>query len=177
MNRDRVIGRTALVITAMCLVGLTVTGVLAIPGVRAHLGLSPIRPISYAVGSHIDLPSSIYAATPYTLILFARSSCDACQRAKSVLADLAAQVANESNARVILVTGMSNVEDDAAYGRQLGVNEASQIRLDLTKLQLRQVPTIVLVDRNGQVERDWEGPSPDEQRAITRDVVSFLRVH
>ncbi len=156
------IGRAALwlSVASVALILLTV-GALAMPAARARLGLAPARTAAYAVGGRIDVPPSVYTATPYTVILFARSTCAFCERAKPLFAQLATALADDPAVRMVMVSAASGGAGDRDYARAIGLDEGRLVVVDPGSLKLKTVPTIVLVDREGRVQFSHEGvPSP-----------------
>jgi thiol-disulfide isomerase/thioredoxin len=158
MKKGDWVGRIAfaLSIGSAALVLLTV-GALAMPAARARLGLAPVRTSGYPVGGRIDVPPSVYDASPYTVVLFARSTCVFCQRARPLFAKLAADVAEDPSVRMVMVSSPSGRTGDLEYARSVGLDESRIVVLDPRSLRLKTVPTLVLVDRQGQVRYSHEG--------------------
>ena len=88
---DRVISRTAIVANAtLALAFAVVTLTVAWPRVASAIGIRWAAPKSaaYRVNDRIDVPPDWYQSSGYTLVLFARSSCSACQAAHPFLQKL-----------------------------------------------------------------------------------------
>ena len=67
----------------------TSLGVVFWPRVATALGVKPAPPPpAYAAGERVDVPAAWYARRPKTLIVFARASCGACQKAQPFLKTL-----------------------------------------------------------------------------------------
>ena len=164
------LGRTASVITAACTTVLLVTaGALALPAIRARLGFVPARTLSYPVGGQIDLPAGIYTQAAKTFVIFARTSCVACQHAKPVLTEMIATLSKYDDVRVVMVTGERLAADETKFAAALGLSAGAVIRMDLDPLRLRVVPTTVLVDSHGAVLYSTEGEvSADDRAAVLR---------
>jgi F plasmid transfer operon protein len=161
---DRLIDRVAVATSVALLAVFAGTlATLAWPRVTDALGAEPAPPEpAYRAGAAIDTPKEWYQGAPYTLLLFARASCSACQTAqpffKRLVNDLGATI------RVVLVTSAGEADEDAYYARGLGL-EANAIRTALPGLGVRVTPTLVLVDRQGTILDAWEGVGPIEKQS------------
>jgi hypothetical protein len=167
---DRLLGRTAGFANATLAVALGVTlAVIVWPRVEASLGITPdAEPAAYAVGQTIDVPADWYQAKPYTLVLFARATCGACQQAQPFLQQLVADVRTKGD----VIVGSPGLEPDAdrAYARQLGLDDA-HVRAVPAGLRVRATPTLVLVNQRGRILGAWEGVGPAEQQiAIQKSI-------
>lgn len=167
MSSEKVIGRIATIVTLACVAVVAVTAIaLAKPGVRSWLGLQTGRQPAYKVGDRIDVPSTLYRQTPYTLLLFIRSNCGACQSAKPGMAELVARLKNMSVPTVVIASG-THADDESAYARDLGLGASQLVALDLSTLHLQVVPTLVLVNEKGEVKYAKEGvPSDADRQAL-----------
>ena len=136
------------------------------PRVANALGIEPPAPKpAYAAADVIDTPAAWHSRTPVTLVLFARASCGACQKAQPFLASLVADLRDRAD--VVVVGGSA---DDAAFARSIGVDD-SHVHMAPAGLRVRVTPTLVLVDRAGTILHAWEGVGPEEkQAAITQAV-------
>lgn len=178
MPREVFVGRLGVAVAVVCATALTITAVaIAMPSVRASLGFVPPVPApSYAAGEAADFPASLFEQTPHTLAIFFRSDCGACARMKPFLARLAARD-DDSAVRVVAVTGAGNRPDALAFAKQIGLGESRLVMMDVGKLRLKRVPTIVLMDRSGVIQTALEGiPSSEEEEKLLRTVTSLSRV-
>ena len=167
--KSDLVGRIALAITVGCLVmvGLTV-GALATPAGRARMGLAPAPAPSYAVGARIDVPASVYDASPYTVVLFARSDCGVCQQSKPWLAALTTALQRQSTVRVVMIASGEHLSDEVQYAADLGIGRDRVVPLAPRALKARLVPSLVLVDRQGVVRYSQEGvPRADQGTVLT----------
>jgi hypothetical protein len=161
----------ALAVTAVVIVGAT-AALVARPDLRARLGLAPE---AYAVRQVVDVPPAIYNSSSYTLLIFARSTCDVCQRSAKFLSRLAGQTAG-AGAGVRLVSSAPVVASELAFARALGLSDAQVAPVDLKTVRVRRVPTIVLVDRHGEIHYAREGAvSTSDQEAVIKTLVSLTR--
>ncbi|HYN08841.1 MAG TPA: conjugal transfer protein TraF [Vicinamibacterales bacterium] len=168
---DRVIDRAAVGASILLLVIFAGTlGLLAWPRLTGALGVTPApAEPAYRAGAVIDTPAEWYQAAPYTLLLFARASCSACQTAqpffKRLIDDIGATV------RVVLITSAGEADEDAQYARGLGL-QAQSIRTAIPGLGVRVTPTLVLVDRQGTILNAWEGVGPVEKQTEIADALT-----
>jgi len=165
---DKFVGQAATAVTVGCVAVVAITvSVLAVPSLRAKLGF-PASPTSYAVGERVDVPAALYQGSSPTLLVFARNSCSACQRGKPVFARVTRELRDQS-VNVVVVTSQAHREDEIPYARDLGLDEGHVIGIDLSSLRLKVVPTLVLVDGQGQVRFTSEGViSPTQEQDLLR---------
>lgn len=162
---DRTINRaaTTMVMTCVLLLGATVVAV-AWPRITHTLGVTaPAAPreAAYRTGQTIDVPAEWYRSSPYTVVLFARASCGACQTAQPFFKQLVAGL--KGRASVVLAGSEQEREDDAAYGRALGLKDPSLL-VAPAGLKVRATPTLVLINQRGEVLGAWEGVGPPERQ-------------
>ena len=170
---DRLIDRAAIGASIVLLAIFAGTlGTLIWPRISGAVGIQPKPQLAYETGTAIDTPPEWYQGAPYTLLLFARASCTACQSAEPFFKRLIHDIG--STIRVVLVTSAGEADQDAKYARDLGL--ASQaIRTATPGLKVRVTPTLVLVDRQGTVVETWEGVGPpDKQTQIAESLTSRL---
>ena len=83
---DRLAGKTASITNAGLVLILLVTAMMvAWPRVTNALGMRHAPEPAYRAGQTIDTPADWYASSSYTLVVFARASCGACQTAQPFL--------------------------------------------------------------------------------------------
>jgi len=140
------------------------------PRFRQLLGFPSDSP-AYRVGDLIDVPREAYEGTPYSLIVFARASCGACQAARPVLAELVEKVIHDPNYRIVLVMPSGSAAEGRDYVRGLGLPESSFVPQVLRAFRVRAVPTALLVDHRGTILAVSEGLG-DPLHALTRLVLS-----
>jgi thiol-disulfide isomerase/thioredoxin len=172
LNKLSVVASFALVL----MVGAT-TGYIAWPRVASALGLKPDTPAApppaYVAGQQIDVPASWYSASPKTLVLFARESCGACQKAQPYLKTLVASL--DGRASVVMAHPAGADVEDAAFAKGLGIAEAN-IRVVTAGLRVKATPTIVLVNQQGAILAAWEGAGKaDRQAEIAKTVHELLK--
>jgi len=166
---DRLIRRLSTVGIVVCVaaVALTVAS-LAFPSLRSRLGFQPKRLPSYSAGERIDLPKDFYASSRLTLIVFARSTCGACQAAQPKLAAIASELAGSSIPTVLVTSGAAS-EQERSFATAMGIDDRHVVPFDLSTLRLQVVPTVVLVNTQGDVLFAMEGiPSDEQQQQLLR---------
>jgi hypothetical protein len=167
---DRLIGRTAGFANATLAVALGITlAVVVWPRIESALGVQPrAESPAYATGQTIDVPAEWYQAKPYTLVLFTRASCGACQQAQPFLQQLIADV--RAKGEVVVASPGLEPDLDREYARQLGVDPA-HVRNVPAGLRVRATPTLVLVNQRGRILGAWEGVGPaDQQTTIQKSI-------
>jgi hypothetical protein len=129
---------------------------------------------AYRVGDRVDVPSDAYERARYTVILFGRASCAACQRAAPALGRLfAVLVQSEVGVRVVAPKASSN--EQLSYVRSLGLEDADFLPAEMRTLRVRSVPTALLVDREGLIREVAEGEDRLEAFAVT--VLARIKGH
>jgi len=173
---DRLISRTAIFANAALVLALAVTAVVvAWPRVAKVIGVKGTATASaaYRNGDQVDVPKDWYQSSNYTLVLFARSSCRACQAAHPFLQKLVAALKGKS--AVAMASTELERDDDLRYGRSLGIDDAVN-RVTPGGLRVRATPTLVLVSRDGKILGAWEGVGPPEkQSAIEQGITKAIQ--
>jgi thiol-disulfide isomerase/thioredoxin len=172
LNRLSVVASLALVL----MVGVT-TSYIAWPRVASAVGIKPaappVPPPAYIVGQGIDVPSSWYSSSPRTLVLFARDSCGACQKAQPFLKTLVAGLGNKVS--VVMAHPAGTDVEDAAFAKSLGLADTN-IHVVTANLRVRVTPTLVLVNQQGEILAAWEGAGKaDKQAEIVKTINDLLK--
>lgn len=147
---DRRIRQASLLLAGMCLlvVGLTATALgLAVSNRDGRTG--------YVVGDHVDLPPDWFGGTDSTLLVFLRSDCAASQALAVMLPELRAQIPD--GVQMLAVVSDASPAREASFAESAGFERTAVRMADFESLQLRVVPTLVLVDRHGQVKAERLG--------------------
>lgn len=158
-----VIGACAAILGATALAGFA-------PAIRARLGWNTPDQLAYVAGASIDLPPSLYK-NGQTLVVFATGTCGACRRSAPALAALAADLRG-SPTRFLLVTPNVRHVDQQDLVQAVGLSDSEVAALDLSKLRLKNVPAVVLVDRSGRILFSREGLVDDEGQAAIRRAIA-----
>jgi thiol-disulfide isomerase/thioredoxin len=171
---ERWLRRGALAMSVAIAASFVATATIVVwPRVSRTVGLKPAPPPpAYRVGQTIDTPREWAQATPVTLVLFAQSSCGACQKAEPFFKDLFADL--KGKAAVVLTSHGPQRADELAYGRALGLDDEA-IKETPKGLRVKATPTLVLVDRNGRILDTWEGVGPaSQQKQIREKILSAI---
>lgn len=160
-----------------CAVLIAGTGALLVsPSLRTRFGFSTPVAAAYTVGDRIDVPVDLYDSSPATVLIFARSTCGACQRAKLQFAAVVARLRAVAPVTLGLVTTGARTSDEWAYAQAIGLRETELKTISLEHLRLRVVPTIVVVDRAGVIRYAFEGaPSTAQQDDLLRTAAELVR--
>ena len=133
------------------------------PRVAGAVGIKPPAPQpAYAAGQTFDAPPAWYADAPRTLVIFARASCTACEKAQPFLKELVGTVGPKAAAVMAHPPGAP--DEDAQFARSLGIADDRIVVVD-AGLRVKSTPTIVLVDQRGTILHAWEGVGPVENQA------------
>src|SRR5262245_15936032 len=125
MGSVNVIGRIAIALAVASLALVTVTAVaVARPDVRDALGLGPAP--AYVLHGHIDVPAAVYASSPYTLVLFARSTCPVCRQSVPSFARLV-QKSKAEGVQVRLLSVAPVAADEHAYAQAIGLDTSEVV--------------------------------------------------
>jgi peroxiredoxin len=172
---DRLISRASVAAsTGLVLLLAATLGYIAWPRVAAAIGVKPAAPPpAYAAGEQADVPAAWYTGADTTLIVFARASCAACEKAQPFLAQLVARMAGRGAAIMAHPPGAE--ADDTQFARSLGLG-ADQMKLVDSPMKVRATPTVLIVNRQGRILGAWEGVGkPDVQAALTTAVDAIGR--
>jgi hypothetical protein len=174
MTRDVLFGRAAVVLTASCVVAVAVTVVaVAKPTFGAAIGLKRHAGVGYNVGDRMDLPPDVLGGATHSVLIFARFDCQACQAARASLADLVADLQQQTDVRAVMLTSRRDRADQERFGRSLGLVDSQVVPVDFTSMRIKAVPAVVVVDRAGMVVYARAGPlSHSDQVALIRKVTS-----
>ncbi len=169
---DRLVSKGASITNAGLVLMLLVTAMMvAWPRVTNALGMRHAPEPAYKTGQTIDTPSEWYAGADYTLVVFARASCGACQTAEPFLKQLVSDLGSKS--AVVLGSNGKEPKEELGYGRALGLDEAA-VKVVPAGLRVRATPTLVLVDRQGEVLAAWEGVGPQKKQDEIRSTIQML---
>ena len=157
MGVETLIRRVAALFAAGAVLAVLATVALAAsPSVRLALGMGADTP-SFVPGDALSIPEALREPASRTLVVFADATCGVCERGKALLADVVRGVGSVPHVSVKLVTGTAWPDSQRAYARALGLDDTAWATADLSRLKVRRVPTVVLIDRDGSVIQSWEG--------------------
>ena len=174
---DRHLRRAAIAasVSLVLMVGAT-AGHIFWPRAAAALGFKPAAatpaPPASAAGPKIDVPVEWYNGAPKTLVLFARASCGACEKAQPFLKSIVAGL--EGRASAMMAHPAGTEDEDTGYARSLGIAE-SNVRVVTANLRVKATPTLVLVNQQGAILAAWEGAgAPDKQAEIKKTIEGLI---
>lgn len=163
MSSDQILRRITSLILLTCAVVTSLTiAALAKPRIERRLGLVPAEGRSYRPNDLIDLPASLFSGADRTVLIFARSGCGACRRAKPDLQALVTGL-RARQVPVSVVTSTAFRKEELDFAAEIGVDADHVYLTDLTKLRLKVVPSVLVVDRRGRVLLARENTSELQQ--------------
>ena len=174
-SSDIILRRVATVTSALLVMVLAGTALtIAWPRIASATGTRPSPPPpAYQTGQTIDVPVEWYASAPRTLVLFGQASCGACQDATPYLQQLVAHL--RDRAAVVVGSPGNAFEDDAAWAMGFGIGRVS-VHPVPGRLRVKVTPTLVVVDRQGQILGAWEGVGPaDKHGGLTAAIDKALQ--
>lgn len=161
-----------------CLLALAGTLTLVVsPSLRARVGIGPaIEPPPYAVGDRVDIESEAFTSAPVSLVLFARSTCAACQRSSDFHKNVVA-TGKTRGVPTVLITPSTDGEAERMYAEGLGI-AATRVYQSLPgSIKLRSVPALMVVDNSGLIHHVWFGaPDAATQATILAAVTALADV-
>ena len=167
--------RLSTFVVVVCFFVLTGTAALVVsPPLRQWMGVGPrTEPPPYVAGDRVDIDGAIYQSAPFTVVVFARSTCPSCQRSVPFYAQVVAAATARGIAGV-LVTPEVDVEAERAYAATLGIESGRVYTVTPGSIKLRAVPTLMVVDSSGQIRHVWIGAQDDTSQATILAAVDAL---
>ena len=153
---ERAVGRASIAASVgLALMLVATLGYIGWPRLTAAMGLKPAsRAPAYTVGETADVPAAWYSTTDITLVLFARASCGACEKAQPFLTKIVGLM-NTRGAAWMAHPAATKVED-TSFAKGLGI--AADHVGDVTQgSKVQATPTVLLVNRQGTIIGAWEG--------------------
>jgi hypothetical protein len=137
------------------------------PQVRAYV----VPPDGYRVGGTLDLDRTLLAKSPYTLALFWRSTCLACQNSVSSYRTLIERTTKVGNTQPVLVTVEATSEAHRDL-ETLGLPSSQLRTVSLEQVRNVSVPLLVLLDHTGRILFLHSGPPEAE---TTHEVLQIIQ--
>jgi hypothetical protein len=153
--------------------GLTLA-LLVSPGLRGLVGAERSASPAYSLGDVVDLPREMFESRAFTVVYFATTTCGACLRGKDALLELSRTIEGRpEDIAVVFVAPTSDRDAGRGFGAAVGVDPTRHFFLDLAKLRLKKVPTILLLNQSGHVVFAQEhAPDSSTQAAVVARVSS-----
>lgn len=157
---DAFVRRLSTLVVGVCLLALAATLALVVsPSLRERVGVGPAaEPPPYAAGDRVDIDASVYSSSPLSLILFARSTCAACQRSSDFHKQVVA-AGKTHGVPTVLVTPSTDADAERVYAEGLGIGSAQVYQAPPGSIRLRAVPALMVVDSSGLIRHVWFGAS------------------
>jgi hypothetical protein len=172
---DRLVRRASVAVSAgLALMVVATAGYIAWPQIASKMGVRAApapAPAPYVAGQQVDVPAAWYADAPHTLILFARASCAACEKAQPFLKEIVGQM--RSHGTVVMAHPDGFPADDKKFASGLGIAD-DHVKVTTAGLRVRATPTLVLVDRQGRIVDAWEGAGKIDTRLAIRAAIDGL---
>jgi peroxiredoxin len=172
---DQLVRRASVALSAGLAVMVIATAAYIVwPRIAAKVGVRPASaasPAPYAAGQQVDVPAAWYAGAPHTLILFARASCAACEKAQPFLKEIVGHMRGHGTS--LMAHPPAPPADDKKFADSLGLTDDA-VMVTTPGLRVRATPTIVLVDRQGRIVNAWEGAGKIDTRLAIRAAIDAL---
>jgi hypothetical protein len=145
--------------------------------VRAHLSIGDSEtaaaeaPPSPLVGRALAVPDVDWQASPVTVVLGLSTTCGYCTQSMPFYTKLAALAAREPRLRIIALFPQP-VPDSERYLKTFSVDVARVISTPLPGLGIQGTPTLLIVGRDGTVQKSWAGMLPEGRQQTVLDAVT-----
>jgi peroxiredoxin len=172
---DAFVRRLSTAVVVVCLLALAGTVALVVsPSLRARAGVGPASEAPpYAEGDRVDIDAAAYSTSPLSLILFARSTCPACQRSSDFYRQVIA-AGQAHKVPAVLVTPSTDTDAERVYAEGLGIPAAKVYQALPGSIKLRAVPALMVVDSSGLIRHVWFGaPEAATQTTIMAAVTAL----
>jgi thioredoxin-related protein len=117
------------------------------------------------VGKKVALPDANFAAKDKTLIMALKKDCRFCTESSEFYRKVTA-LAGEKNVQVIAVFPHSTA-DGQEYLKQINVAVEDKRQADFAALNVSGTPTLILTDKNGDIQKVWLGKlSPEKETEV-----------
>ena len=167
-RRDRALGIGAVSLAACIAVSALSVGILMRSGrVRDLVGIQGWSSPGYRVGQQVDAALPVRKDARLSLVIFARATCLACQRAMPGLARVARE-ARDATVDVLVVSAPPGSSDDQAFAEQIAGPTVRLLRVSPLAVRARRVPTTLLVARDGRIRFVAQGDFTEEQERVLR---------
>jgi thiol-disulfide isomerase/thioredoxin len=133
----------------------------ATSGERLADGPRPVRtssapPRAPEDGTRLSVPGVSWGDSNQTVVLALSDKCHYCSESAPFYQRLARDLANRKDVRLVAVFPQ-DVDASKKYLDGLGVPVGQVVQASLDSLQVRGTPTLVIVDKNGNVTQSWVG--------------------
>jgi hypothetical protein len=173
-RRVRAIARVG--VLAVLLLGLAALVIARTPNLRTRILEVTTGRSTYVVGELVDLPG-VAKSAPFTVVVFARASCRACEDALPLLKAVRETLELRADGRMLLLyRSERRLESEQVYGAALGLTEAEIHFANPPNRRLRALPAIMVIDVSGRIRYLHEGRvSPQTIEALELVLVQRVR--
>jgi thioredoxin-related protein len=113
-------------------------------------------------GTRLSLSGVDWSQSDRTLLLALSTTCRFCAESAPLYQRL--QQDKPKNVRLLAVLPQS-IDDSQKYLTKLGLNVPEVAQAPLISIGVRATPTLILIDKNGIVNKSWVGKLPDAEAA------------
>lgn len=124
-----------------------------------------------AVGTNVSLPGVDWKSNGQTLLLVLDTKCAFCTASAPFYQEITRAAAQNHGVRLVAVLPQ-DVSESKQYLSDLNVPIDHVEQSPFEALSAQGTPTLILVNRNGQVEQSWAGKLPTDQET---EVLKRLR--
>lgn len=130
----------------------------------------PSRAPGYARGDSMPrLVGMDYRQSEQTLLLIIRSTCHICDESMPFYKKLSQAPLRRARRLRIVALAVDSPEDAASYIEEHALDVDKLVTAKPQQLRITGVPTLILVDKDGIVQRTWVGQlSADERSEVVR---------
>jgi len=170
---DQLIRRASVAVSAgLALMVVATAGYIVWPQIASKAGVRAAEtPPPYVAGQAVDVPAAWYADAPQTLIVFARASCAACEKAQPFLKEIVGHMSGHG--AVVMAHPAGADEADRKFASGIGIAD-DHVMVATPGMRVRVTPTLVLVDRQGRIVDAWEGAGKIDTRLAIRAAIDAL---
>lgn len=122
---------------------------------------APGAPKPPEIGTKISLPETDFATSEKTLVVALKKGCKFCTESADFYQKLV-KAAGEKNIRVIAAFPHT-VEEGQGYLKELNVPITEMKQADFSVLKVSGTPTLIIADKNGQIQKAWLGKLPPDK--------------
>lgn len=159
-STDRLIQRVAM-LSIIALVLLTGFVILKANGAFGGHGKAAD---AYKIGERVDLPPAQIVPAKFTVIVFARSTCGACQASKPTLAKVVDLAKDRPHVAVELLAVAGLAQSELLLADTLGIPRTNVRAYDkIESIKLKVVPTVMVVNEAGTILYAYQGAPPLEE--------------
>jgi hypothetical protein len=124
------------------------------------------------LGRQLHLQAIDFSSAARTLLIFSSSSCQYCVDSLGFYRSLLTETSSMPDATPIVMLSAEPIETFRLFVKRNRMNPSQIVSMNPSELNVRIVPTILIVDRSGRVTRVWVG---QESKATQSAILSAIR--